>query len=276
MKINLVFLLLILSSFRTGTTLWNPIKVEIKSINIETSYSKGLAGVQVQIEFSDTLKVENDFTLEFNFEGKSYKRRIPVLNKDTKISGVPVFIPYSRIYKQGGEKRVNFIIEQIHVKDSEIEYKLEGVINMEGIIVVPDMEKFTVKVDFVKVKSKTKKGAEWDYSLFRSNEKDTYPDLVFIVESSYNEDSQGIFSPVIYKSYSQKNTLSAGWPSFSDEIYLCKGDLLIFCIKDVDTVFDDKIGCISIKEFRERGIISQLNFDQVEEFTGKIEFREID
>ncbi|MDH5398924.1 MAG: hypothetical protein OEX02_12310 [Cyclobacteriaceae bacterium] len=250
-------------------------QILIEQVTLEQTDQKGLKGVLVRLQLADSLFLEEDLLVRYTINDEPFVRRLLVqAERAYSINTIEIFHPFAGFFRSSGEQEVLFMLENMAIPDQNREFKAVGILMQNISVVVPTILSFSVKVNYVGVSGVAANGTAWDYNFFAAKPADSYPDLVFTIESEFNEKSRGVFSHIRYQSHRQKNTIEASWPAFSDVVYYCAGDRLSVCIKDVDTVFDDVIGCLSVDELKGKKMIDKLNFQQVRNLMGEVLFEE--
>lgn len=243
--------------------------VTINSIKMESTRSKGLSGLKILIELDEKIQVEHNLNIHYSLDGKSYTREYREM-RPRSFKRIKIFHPFAILYHESGSQQTTFKLDSIYEPDKKLKLYVEGVRDQKIVSDVPAIRTIKIMVNYTKVTETNPKGKEWDYNLFKTNKTDTYPDLIYTIESSFNEDSRGIFGGQFYKTHKQKNTVIASWPYYSDLIYYCEGDELSLCVKDADTIFHDVIGCVTISKLLSMDRIDQLKFGSVINFSCEI------
>lgn len=244
--------------------------IEVKTILMESTRSKGLSGLKVSLILEYMLVLEDSLYVNYNLNGKLYTRSFSNLHHES-VDRLAIFHPYAILYETSGKQQAEFSLNKIKGAFKKNSYKISGVKTHRVSVEVPILHSIQIKVNYTEVTPKTPKGKDWDFHLFPRGDYDKYPDLIFTIEAPFNEDSRGIFSGQFYRAHKQKNTLLASWPYFSDNISYCEGDELSLCIKDADLIFHDNIGCISIYKLLETKQAEQLQFGSVLKFSCELE-----
>ena len=245
--------------------------INVTNITVQADTQKGLSGVEILVSFADTVITgKDDLKLEYTLNGRSFKRIASNLMKPNSMTIAQIFHPISQLFDAKGSYDVDFKLNSISAKgkESRYEYILDGLSFAMGKVTVPEIIKCMVNVDYVEVYSTNSKGKAWDYNFFAQSSRDNFPDMVYTVESDYNENSRGVYGNIRYRSHKQKNTTRASWTYSTDTITYCKGDKLMVCIKDVDTIFDDTIGCFEIDELAKKGKFKDLSSQSVISMSG--------
>ena len=234
---------------------------------MESTYSKGLSGILIQLTLDQPLKMEEDIFLTYELNELDLKRDLLKLRTPDTLKRVQIFFPFHQLFTTSGRQRVHFLLKGIFKEQDEIPLTVEGKKAMSVEVDVPVIYTVKLKVDYIAVAKTNEKGNAWDYHIFSTKESDNYPDLLYTIETDYNELGQGSTRTVLYSSHRQNDTLEASWTYFSEPVKLCKGDKVKVCIKDGDTVFHDKIGCIELDQLKAMQNIRELAFDSVLKFT---------
>jgi len=245
--------------------------IHINKIEMEFIKSKGLFGMQLTMAIQDTLVIANNLNIDYKINGTPYTRLFFEV-RPLSITRIPIFHPFTHLFKIGGSNTISFELDSIYIPKQKEGFNLLGVKTKSMPVEVPPIRTIRTKVNYVKVNEINPKGKAWDYNFFASSKSDNYPDLIYTVESIFNEDSRGIFNGQFYRGHKQKNTVVASWNYFSDVIYYCEGDELFLCIKDADTVFHDEIGCIALDQLIEQEKKEKLQFGSVLSFSYEVIF----
>lgn len=260
----------ILSAQDTTETVIVTEPISITNIGVLSTRSKGLSGIMITLTLEDTLTINGNLNVAYSLNEKSYTRDIRNMYVK-KLTEIRTFHPYAQLFEKSGDHRIVFALDSIYDPDAKIGFVLKGNKMKPAVIEVPTLHSIKVKVNYTEVSSTTRKGKAWDFNFFANTESDNYPDLIFIISSPYNEDSNGVFTGQFYRSHKQKNTLIASWPYFSDIVYYCEGDELFLYVKDADNVFHDTIGYISLDELKGKEKIEDMHFGQVLRFSCEVE-----
>ena len=241
--------------------------IKVKDITMEKEYVKGLWGILINLSLDQPFEMEEDLIVTYMLNEKDLKRDLIKLWTHDSLSRIQIFFPLQQLFNQAGRQKASFSLKGIFREEGEIPLALEGKMEHEIEVDVPVMNTIKIKVDHVAVSKTNEKGNAWDYHLFSTRESDNYPDIIYTIEVEYNELGRGGMHTVLYSSHRQNDTLEASWTYFSEPVKYCEGDKLKVCIKDGDTVFHDKIGCIALDKLKARRNISELTFDSVLKFS---------
>jgi hypothetical protein len=242
----------------------------VEGIVIETSQSKGLSGLMIEIDLKQTIQIDHNLDIHYSIDGSPYTREYREM-RPLSTNQLKIFHPFAQLYQSKGKYESIFHLDNIVDPDKQHQYEIDGQLEQNAISIVPTIHSIKIKVNYVTVSETTPKGKAWDYNFFKTNKTDTYPDLNYTIESTFNELSRGIFGGQFYSAHKQKNTIISSWPYFSEQVYYCDGDELRICIKDMDTLIHDVIGCISIEELLTMKNTENLKFGSVTDFNCKVE-----
>ncbi len=251
LKFTVVFLCALFSSFlfaqKTEVDSLITKTINVKEILMITERSKGLTGVKISLKLDSMIVADDSLRINYRLNDKLYTRKFNELQPKL-IDEIAIFHPFAILFVTSGTHQISFALDKMIDISKRTKYLLEGVKEDVNSVQVPTMHQLQVQVNYTKVTPKTPKGKAWDFHLFPRTTADKYPDLIYTLESEHNDASRGIFSGQFFRAHKQKNTLIAGWPYLSDNIYFCEGDAILLCVKDADLIFHDKIGCISISK----------------------------
>lgn len=169
-----------------------------------------------------------------------------------------VFIPYYCLKLEQGQHKLSLSIKAF-VRDTSIidkprEIVCTGFTKKNITINKPPTKTFKLLVQGVKITNIDSKGSSWDWT-------GGMADIFYTLSLNSKNNSDLIFNSSIVK-----NTQTAAWMDYSNNITISENDKITISIYDEDTMFHDKIGHKSFT-YDELLTISdsenELSFDQV-------------
>ncbi|OFX60322.1 MAG: hypothetical protein A2046_02660 [Bacteroidetes bacterium GWA2_30_7] len=248
-----IFILCSLSSF----SIQQKDTLLVKSIEVNSDkFSNNIYGAEIEINtilkyYNEIKKTKNPSSLIFRItifdennkpiqatESTSFKKS----NNQVAISqeflnersDFKIFIPYYCLNLEKGLHKLSLLINA-YVRDTSITDKpreifCKGLNHKKLTINKPATKTFKLLVQGVKITNFDSKGSTWDWT---GGLADIFYNISLI--STNNSD-------LIFNSSTVKNTLSAAWMDYSENITISENDKITIGVYDEDTMFHDIVG----------------------------------
>lgn len=190
----------------------------------------------------------------------SYRKSISFSNKET------ILLPFYEMKLAEGAQMIDVSISAMMSDTSIFEstlkpLRLVGVVNHQVSFVKPPLEHFNVLVSGVKMLETDFKGKQWDYNLMSGSPPDICWKVTIGTGESFN---------VFHRSSVMKNSYSAAWLDWAEDVVISQGDHFCISVYDDDPMNDDFAGsiCGNLAQIIDISIKKQpLKFDRLSYFT---------